>query len=174
MTDIGIGVMGCGWLGLPLASEFVSLGHHVKGTTTSKEKLDVLLESGIRPYQIHITPDSIKGDISGFLENLDILVLNIPPRLRQENKESYVRKMENLIHTITQSSLKSIIFISSTSVYGEQEGDITEDTSPKPKTESARQLVEVENLFRKINIDTTIIRFGGLIGDDRHLSLIHI
>ena len=34
-----IGVLGCGWLGLPLAKQLVTAGYSVRGTTTTKEKL---------------------------------------------------------------------------------------------------------------------------------------
>jgi nucleoside-diphosphate-sugar epimerase len=39
-----------------------------------------------------------------------------------------------------------------------------------PDIESGKQLVEVENLLRNnSNFQTTIIRFGGLIGEDRNI-----
>ena len=34
-----IGIIGCGWLGLPLAKLFLKNGFLVKGSTTSKEKI---------------------------------------------------------------------------------------------------------------------------------------
>ena len=42
-----IAVVGCGWLGFPLAKNFVELGNTVIGTTTSSEKLSDLQEAGI-------------------------------------------------------------------------------------------------------------------------------
>ena len=61
------------------------------------------------------------------------------------------------------------MFISSTSVYGAVTGNITEATTPNPETESGRQLLEVESLLQNnSNFKTTVLRFGGLIGGDRH------
>ena len=37
-----ISIMGCGWLGLPLAAQLVKAGYNVKGSTTTPEKLEVL------------------------------------------------------------------------------------------------------------------------------------
>jgi nucleoside-diphosphate-sugar epimerase len=46
---------------------------------------------------------------------------------------------------------------------------VTEETKTCPETESGRQLVAVEQLLQtNIHFKTTILRFGGLIGEDRH------
>ena len=47
MSQNKIGIIGCGWLGLPLAKEFVSNNYKVKGSTTTKEKLEILENEGI-------------------------------------------------------------------------------------------------------------------------------
>ena len=50
-----VGIMGCGWLGLPLAQSLIEKGFNVKGTTTSFEKLSVLTNIGIESLSlIHI------------------------------------------------------------------------------------------------------------------------
>jgi len=74
-----------------------------------------------------------------------------------------------LYGAIKKSSVKHVIFASSTAVYGEAEGTVTEKTKPAPNTASGVQLLECENLFlNDVQIQTTIIRFGGLIGPKRH------
>ena len=46
---------------------------------------------------------------------------------------------------------------------------VTEETEPNPDTESGKQLVQAEQLLQSnTNFKTTILRFGGLIGEDRH------
>jgi nucleoside-diphosphate-sugar epimerase len=46
---------------------------------------------------------------------------------------------------------------------------VTETTLPQPETESGRQLLVSEQLLQNnTNFKTTILRFGGLIGEDRH------
>ena len=164
-----IGVLGCGWLGFPLAKRLVQDSYEVFGTTTSKEKLQQLEEAGIHPFQIALKPDIILGDIENFLSHVDILIVNVPPRLRGSSTESFSAKMMLLYTEIKKNGVKKVIFVSSTSVYGDLEGEIDEWTPPKPTTESGKQLLESEKLFREDpDISTTIIRFGGLIGPDRH------
>ncbi|MBT8180247.1 MAG: SDR family oxidoreductase [Eudoraea sp.] len=164
-----IGIIGCGWLGLPLAKSLIQDGYQVRGSTTNNLKLPILEEEGILPYLIILGQDGITGSITEFLDRLDVLIINVPPRLRGNNFENYVLKMQFLHDEIGKSSVKKILFISSTSVYGAAEGAVTEDTVPMPATESGRQLLEVEKFFQKDkSIQTSIIRFGGLIGPKRH------
>ncbi len=164
-----IGVLGCGWLGFPLAKYLLANNHHVYGSTTSIDKLDLLKENGIHPFHISLSTTEIKGDIQSFLSNIEILIINIPPRLRGNNTESFVDKITLLHAEVKKSSVKKLIFISSTSVYGNVNGTVTEATVPKPSTASGRQLLECEERFLSDeSLNTTIIRFGGLIGPNRH------
>ncbi len=164
-----IGVMGCGWLGLPLAQALVLKGHTVHGSTTSAHKMEVLEKEGIVPFNIRLAPHSISGSMPSFLANTTTLIINIPPKLRSGTGENYVAKMNLVLDALAQSSVKNVIFVSSTSVYGSAKGTVTEETIPQPVTASGKQLLEVETLFKqKKTFNTTIIRFGGLIGPNRH------
>lgn len=164
-----VAVMGCGWLGLPLAVSLLKNGYLVRGSTTSEEKINILKEKGIIPSLISISENGIEGDITEFLREVEILILNIPPNLRGGRNENYVQKIRLLHREISKSSVEKVVFVSSTSVYGDLEGEVTEETSPRPVTESGKQLLEAEKVFRNDqNLQTTIVRFGGLIGLDRH------
>lgn len=164
-----IAILGCGWLGLPLAKSLVKDGYQVHGSTTSEEKLAILKAEGIKPFLISLSADSIKGNIQGFLTDVDAIIVNVPPKLRSGKTENYVKKMHLLHGEIKKSQVRKTIFISSTSVYGDIDGDVTEKTIVQPSTESGKQLLASETIFRKDqDLDITIIRFGGLIGADRH------
>lgn len=161
--------MGCGWLGFPLAKSFISDGYRVHGSTTSEEKLQLLKREGITPFLISFFEDFIKGDMTAFLRDVELLVVNIPPKLRGGNQENYVKKIRLLHQEVKKSTVKKTIFISSTSVYGDVEGEVSEEITPTPTTESGKQLLAAEQLFREDeSLQTTIIRFGGLIGPNRH------
>lgn len=161
--------MGCGWLGLPLAKSLLAAGYRVHGSTTSEEKLKSLAEAGIQPFLIRLGEDGINGPIDDFLSGAEILILNVPPKLRGAHRENYVLKMQAVHRALTASSLKKLVFVSSTSVYGSLEGEVSEASPPVPDTESGRQLLETERLFREdAGLQTIIIRFGGLIGPERH------
>ena len=148
-----IGILGCGWLGQPLAKHLLALGYSIKGSTTSKTKLDELGSVGISPFLIEL--ETLESNVSEFLE-AEILIVNIPSK----NSKSF----ENLIVEIEKSSIQKDLFISSTSVYEPSAEMITEDS----KLISSK-LVNIENLFiHNSHFSTTVIRFAGLMGYNRN------
>jgi nucleoside-diphosphate-sugar epimerase len=170
-----IAILGCGWLGLHLAKSLLLKGYKVKGSTTSESKLEVLKNAEILPFQIQLETQQIIGTIEDFLKEIDVLIIDIPPGLRSEisslEEMTFVNKIRTLIPFIEKSGIKKVIFVSSTSVYcdGFPIVEITEETIPNPDTESGKQLVVSETLLQNnIHFKTTVIRFGGLLGDDRH------
>lgn len=167
MTQISI--LGCGWLGFPLAKALVQNGFLVKGSTTSTEKVSTLQSAGIDPFVVQLEEEKISESVADFLANSQILIVNIPPKLRGNSTENFVSKIENLLPFIEKSRIEKVLFVSSTSVYGDDNDLVTEDTPLNPDTEGGRQLVIVESLLQKNTLfETTILRFGGLIGEDRN------
>mgnify|MGYP000880177604 CR=1 FL=1 len=166
-----ISILGCGWLGFPLAKSLLQNGFSVNGSTTTLEKMAILENAGINAFQIALSEEEINGDIDSFLSHSQILIIDIPPKLRGNSNENFVAKIQNLIPFIEKSSVEKVIFVSSTSVYSDAISMdlITEETIPNPDTESGKQLLEAEKLLQNnSNFTTTVIRFGGLIGEDRH------
>jgi hypothetical protein len=91
----------------------------------------------------------------------DLMFLNTPP-LKNISPSKYVSKLPE------RDGLR-IIFISSTSVYGEINGIFTESSPTYPLTANATWLAELEaKLKTKFGSQLTVIRPGGLIGGDRH------
>ncbi|MFV5701483.1 SDR family oxidoreductase [Flavobacterium sp. XS2P12] len=167
MTKISI--LGCGWLGLPLAKALLENGFSVNGSTTTLEKLSLFENLGINPFLIALSAYKTDGNISNFLENSEVLILDVPPKLRGTEKENFVSKIRNIIPFIEKSSLNKVLFISSTSIYGNSHSNVSEETVPHPDTEGGKQLLETEQLLQSNeNFKTTVLRFGGLIGEDRH------
>jgi nucleoside-diphosphate-sugar epimerase len=164
MNQNRIGIIGCGWLGLPLAKTLILNNYKVKGSTTTKNKLEILKKEGIEPYLIEITKNSISESIKSFLNELDILIINIPPKIRKNSEVNYSNKIQNIINKT--SKIKNILFISSTSVYGSKQGKISSKTIAEPDSRNGTEILKTENLVKSEN--NTIIRFGGLISEDRN------
>lgn len=165
-----ISILGCGWLGLPLATELVKMGHLVKGSTTSESKIESLKNKQIIPFIIATSEKGVDGDINEFLKDSEILIINIPPGLRKNPDANFVKQMDLLCKEIEGSKIKKVLYVSSTSVY-EEDFDIpifTENSQTNGKSSSAKQLIATEKIFKNsTNFETTILRFGGLIGADR-------
>jgi len=164
-----ISILGCGWLGLPLAKSIINKGFPVKGSTTSEAKLAVLESANIQAYSIRLTENEVMGNIEAFLSESEILIIDIPPKLRGDVAENFVAKIATLVPFIAQSTINHVVFISSTSVYADDNTIVTENSQPEPDSESGRQLLATEKLLQaNTNFQTTVIRFGGLIGENRH------
>jgi hypothetical protein len=156
-------------VGIAIGKSIGKNGFSVNGSTTSGDKIPVLNQLGVNPFLIALNSENIQGDIISFLEHSEILLIDIPPKLRGNNKEDFIGKIKTLIPFIENSSIKKVIFVSSTSVYADENVIVTEETPPQPETESGRQLLQSEQLLQNnTHFKTTIVRFGGLIGEDRH------
>ena len=167
MTQISI--LGCGWLGLPLAKSLLQNGFSIKGSTTSLEKISLLESEGISPFLVRLEEHQISESIADFLADSQILIINIPPKLRGGSTENFVAKITTLLPFIENSTVEKVLFVSSTSVYGEDNEFVSEATVLNPDSEGGRQLAIVENILQKNSrFQTTILRFGGLISDDRN------
>lgn len=162
-----IGILGCGWLGLPLGNYLYNKGYHVIGTTTREEKLNVLTENNVKASVLELTDQGPVGDVSVF-SDCEIVIINIPPRRKSPEVVYYETKILKFLEAISNYYVKHVLFISSTSVYGQETKNLTEGVRPKPFTESGKQLLRVEDIMvNHAELMNTVIRFGGLIGYDR-------
>ena len=163
-----ISIIGCGWLGLPLAKALVDRGYVVKGSTQTPSKLNLLHQNNIVPFLIEVNK-KIKGTNLTQFFNSDLLILNIPPgRKRKDIAKFYPLQIAAVIEKVIQFNIKKVLFISSTSVYGNPNRMVTEADEPLPGTDSGEALVNVETyLAGRTDFETTIVRFGGLVGPNR-------
>lgn len=163
-----ISVLGCGWLGLPLAARLVQEGYTVKGSVTSPDKFEQLRQKGITPFQLLITDTGFTGDdLTAFLES-EILIINIPPSRRDDIVHYHQAQMKLLFEQVIKSPVRCLLFISSSSIYPDLNQEVTELETALPTKNSGKALLAVEKMFRtNIQLMTTIVRFAGLIGYDR-------
>ena len=96
-----ISILGCGWLGLPLAKSLIEKGFSVNGSTTSVEKIAVLENAGIHSFLVSLSAVEVSNEtkisIENFLQNSDVLIIDIPPKLRGDSSENFVAKIQNII-----------------------------------------------------------------------------
>ena len=162
-----ISLLGCGWLGFPLALNLISRGFQVKGSTTSQDKLAIFKEAGIDPFLIQFNTSSNDQDLHDFLD-ADILIISIPPGRRSIDGLANYRKMaKTMIDQLRISKVSKLIFISSTSVYPDSNAILTEFSAVDPETESGMVIKETEDLLSGLNMKVILLRLSGLIGPKR-------
>ncbi len=171
MKSSQISVLGCGWLGLPLAKHLQKFGFTIKGSTTTSDKFELLKSEGIQPYLIELNKQKVVGDIKGFLSQSETLILNIPPGLRKNPTKNHVKEIVALMMESDKSNIKNILYVSSTSVFQDTLDfhEILDETKPDGITNSAKQLQAIEEAIKSNpKYNTTILRFAGLFDDVRH------
>lgn len=157
-----ISILGCGWLGKPLASHFIELGFKVSGSTTSSDKMNMLDKLKINPVLIQL-PHTFEPKL---LESADYLIIDIPPQTRKEDPDFHKQCIESVLPYLPKQ-LK-VIYISATSVYPDTDQVINEKCDLDTESERAKALIQVEKMLSdKLGDRLSILRFGGLLGYDR-------
>lgn len=161
-----ITIIACGWLGLPLGKFLVQNGHQVNGSITKESKKHSLLDAGITPFILNLSPAITCDNISKLIDS-EVIIINIPPRVAQHGENFHFQQIQNLakhiLNNFKEKTLPKIIFVSSTSVYPDQNQIATENTEVLEN----HVLVRVENLLKESFEKLTILRLGGLMGYDR-------
>ena len=164
-----ISILGCGWLGLPLAERLQTLGYTVKGSTTREEKFTMLQEKGISPYLLRFSPEINADHKPGFFE-ADTLILNIPPSRKQDDIASmYPKQIAEVLKQAEAKSVKNILFVSSTSVYPNLNRAVREADAGGDISTSGKTLLEVEEMLQvQEGFRVTILRLCGLYDERRN------
>jgi len=164
-----ISILGAGWLGNPLALQLKSNGYQLKVSTTTPEKLSFFHENGIESFIVNVGSNSDTENLNNLLTDTDILIITIPPGRSKPSESTYVDRIKSIIPFIEKHAIKDVIYTSSTTVYLSLKGNVNEETPIVPVSEMDQQIFEIENLLlNNNNFNATILRLGGLIGEDRH------
>jgi len=136
-----IGLIGCGWLGKPLAKA-LSKEHQVR-CFTRKEQDESGLNYIMNPKEGH-----------PFWDN-EIFIIAISTR------DDYLNTLEDIARKCVPSA--SIILMSSTSVYKEFDGEVDETASITQKSTQ----FQAEELMLSLRRKLLILRLAGLMGQER-------
>ena len=161
-----VGILGCGWLGIPLGVNLQKKKWHVKASRRSDEGIELLKKNRLEHYKIEVTSQNIIGNID-FFKKLSCLIISLPPN-RKSQSNNHVQKIRLLLKKIKLLDIKKIIFLSSTSVYGSMGGVYDEISTPRPERPSAKALLSCEQLILDHASSSIIVRLGGLIGNNRN------
>lgn len=164
-------IAGCGYVGLPLGKELVRLGHKVFGLRRSAPAEAELLAAGITPLHADITqPESLVKLPSDF-----DWVVNCAASGgggAEDYRKVYVEGNRNLMAWLAASPIKKFVYTSSTSVYGQNDGSVVDETSmTEPDAPTAKVLLEAEKLLQKAVVErrfpAVILRVAGIYGPGR-------
>lgn len=161
--------MGLGWIGLPLGRLLKANGHEVKGSTTSEEKASHVRTDGIEAFVFSLDPFPSGVGFQSLFQ-AQTLVLNIPPRTRSEGGEKYLEQLKFVKELVHNSPIQQVLYVSSTGVYPDQTIEEAYDESCPIDASNTGNLSlwkAEEYLKSNLECELTILRFGGLLGDER-------
>ncbi|MCG8698874.1 MAG: NAD(P)-binding domain-containing protein [Bacteroidales bacterium] len=161
-------IIGCGWLGKPLAVELFKEGHHVTGTTTHSEKLDELSQQGVEAHLLNLLDSNVEEQLNAISTAYDYIFINIPPTQLIKKGIDYAAEIEKIVKRLHQNTTRGVIFVSSTSVYPNTGNEVVETTVGEPSKPSGGVLLDTENRLMEWNKSKVVVlRIAGLIGYDR-------
>ncbi len=163
-----IGILGAGWLGLPLARVLLVAGKPVAVTVSSAEKAARLQGEGINAYPLIISADMATADISAADKKelwpipCESLVICVPP----SKTDDYPQAVAKACALAKASGTRRVLFVSATSVWGagQEEGE-----QPKPRHARGERMLAAEQVVLAAGFEAVmIVRPSGLYGPDRH------
>lgn len=128
------------------------------------------LEKDIQFNQADITNPKHMAELLSI--HPDQVVITIAPSEYSEQgyRRSYLKAVETLLKTSSELQIQpEVIFISSSSVYGQNKGELVNEQSEcTPLRHNGKILLEAESLLSASALKTTVIRFSGIYGQGRH------
>ncbi|WP_439134779.1 SDR family oxidoreductase [Pseudomaricurvus sp.] len=101
----------------------------------------------------------------------DVIVITMTPSEYSDEgyQQAYVHTLQNLLQVLdAQAPPQLILFVSSSSVYGQQQGEwIDENSITEPRRYAGKRLLEAEQLLNDSAYPTCVVRFSGIYGPGR-------
>ncbi len=170
-------IIGCGYLGIRAADAWIALGKNVSALTRTEQNAAKLRERGITP----VIGDVTDADSLSNLPESDVTLyaVGFDRASGKTMREVYVDGLRNAL-AVLQKRTRRFIDISSTSVYGQQAGELVDESSPcEPIRENGMTCLEAEAVvWRHFPDDTNsaagaiLLRLAGIYGPGRLLSRI--
>lgn len=170
-------IIGTGYVGLPLGGELARPGNEVFGLRRRNPGVPGELEAaGIKPLFADITNAE---ELAKLPRDFDWVVNCVASKAGgvEDYRQVYLKGMRNVIDWLvppgrTNTDAPTIVYTSSTSVYGQYDGSVVDETSPtEPVAETARVLLETERTLlaagQQRNFPAIILRLAGIYGPGR-------
>lgn len=160
-------VAGCGKLGGAIAVRLSAFAQ-VYGLRRNPEKVP----EGIEGIGADLTrPETLAGKLPA---NLDSVIYCLTPSSYDEHgyHKAYVEGLANLLSALGDQRLTRLFFISSTSVYAQDDDSLVDEDSPtEPSRATGQQILAGEKTALGSGQPATIVRFSGIYGPTRRRFL---
>jgi nucleoside-diphosphate-sugar epimerase len=159
-------IAGCGYVGEATADLFHERGWAVEGWTASAESAGQLTQ---KPYAVRARDIADAAAVLEISGQFDVVVQCVSSSggEAEQYRRLYLEGARNLIRSFPEARL---LFTSSTSVYGQKDGEIVDEDSPaEPGHEKGKILRETEELV--LAHGGIVLRLGAIQGPGRSFFL---
>ena len=163
-------IAGTGYLGSALGKLQLRLGHQVWTVSRTRKPLPRNIE------QLCADLTSSAQLKSVLPRELSQVFFTAAPGLKDADayRRTYLGGLEALLESLDDSSTR-VIFTSSTSVYGQTQGEwVDESSETAPQHFKGQVQLQTEGLLRHAGRPSAIMRLGGIYGPGRHRRLIRL
>ena len=126
--------------------------------------------TGVNVIQADCRDDTAMIDVTR--KNFDIIVISMTPDDMSDSgyQQAYVQTVQTLLCALHKNNMSPglIIFVSSSSVYGQHNNEwVDENSETLPNSYSGKRLLEAEKLLIDSSYTSSIVRFSGIYGIGR-------
>ena len=160
-------IIGCGYVGEALGQRLIALGHTVTGVRRESADNDRLAKLGIRPLNLDITQSD---SLDALAEPFDHIVVAVSSSRggREAHQRVFGAGIVNVCAWLKTHTARSVVFISSTSVYRQTEGEwVDEKSHTAMDTATSKTLRNAEDQIASVVSPVTILRSSGIYGPGR-------
>jgi len=160
-------IIGCGYLGLRVARQWLADGEEVFAVTRSALRGKDLEAEGIVPVVADVTAPATLSDLLAV--DSVLYAVGFDRSAGKDMREVYVSGLKHVLDSLSDS-VEKLVYVSSTGVYGQQAGETVDEHSPtEPDREGGRICLEAEQALRehRLGEKAIILRMAGIYGPDR-------
>lgn len=164
-TDDALCIIGCGYSGSVVAQRLAFDGRPVIGTARREAQANVIRTRGAEP--VMVTLPKLEG-LKRHAAHIAGVVTMVPPQMleRSDAFEDWTGKL--LEYFGKHSKLKAFVYVSSTSVYGDQAGaTVTEHSECQPDSPRGKARLAIEKQVLQSGLPSMIVRPSGIYGPGR-------
>lgn len=158
-------IIGCGYLGRRVARHWTAQGDTVFALTRAPEHAEEFRHVGLTPIVGDVTDVASLTDLP--LVDTMLIAVGLDRRTGHSQRDVYVGGLENVLRQI-QGHLPRIIYVSSTSVYGQNQGEWVDESSEcQPDSSNGQICLDAERLLQQKVPAANILRLAGIYGPGR-------
>jgi nucleoside-diphosphate-sugar epimerase len=162
-------IIGCGFLGEAAADLFSAQGESVLGLVRTVESRSKLSGRAFETALCDVTSDTSVAALSPRLEGVPLVLYAVSSGGGTAADYAAIYR-DGLRRVLFAWKPQRLIFVSSTSVYGQNDGSwITEESPTLPERDTARVLLEAEELA--LHYGGIVARLTGIYGPGRSMLL---